>query len=274
MARLLGLSRAEQEGAKRLFTWSRAAHCVTLAAALATQFAYGEPAYALALVALATEAAAWLMRIAGERRHALAEQARRRALLADALDRSLEALALRDLGTRFSGRARRDAASLDDPNYYASEAPRGLERLREQVRESAFWSRCLYASAGKLALAIAALLIVLVIAALLTVAGSGGKTELVVARIGVVFLSFIVFSDVLTHALGWLEAASKSDEVYLVLATPLCNTAQAIAIFSDYSVVTAGAAPIPTWLYSRRHDDVEQAWHAALGVDGPTAGTA
>jgi hypothetical protein len=274
MASLLGLSRAEQEGAKRLFTLSRAAHGVTLAAALATQFVDGKPAYALALVALATEAAAWLMRLAGERQHVLAEQARRRAMLADALDRGLEAFALRDLGPHFSKRARRDAPALEDPDYYASDAPIGLERLSEQVRESAFWSRCLYSSAAKLALAIAALLIGLVLVALLAAAGSGGTTELVVARIGVVFLSFLVFSDVLTHALGWLDAASKSDEVYLVLATPLGNAAQAIAIFGDYSVATAGAAPIPTWLYHRRRGDIEQAWHAALGAGRPTAGPA
>lgn len=264
MAGLLGLSRAEQQGAKRFFTASRAVHCVTLAAALATQFAYGRTAYALAIAALVTEASAWLSRVIGERRHSLAEEARRRALLADALDRPIEALALRDLGTRFSKRARRVAATFDDAHYYASDAPPGLERLREQMRESAFWSRCLYASAAKFTLIIAAVLIVLVVVALLVVAGSDSEVGLVVARIGVVFLSFLVASDVLTHALAWFEAASKSREIYLLLASPLTETAQAIAIFSDYSVATAGTPPIPTCFYNRSRDDIEQAWHAAI----------
>src|SRR4051812_21558067 len=109
---LLALSRAEQEVAKRRFVTSRLAHVATVGIALTTLFVEGTAAYFLAFAAVTTEATAWFYRILGDRRHALAEEARRRALLADALDRPAEALAIRDLHARFSRRASSTAAAF------------------------------------------------------------------------------------------------------------------------------------------------------------------
>jgi hypothetical protein len=265
-ASLLALSRAEQEVAKRAFTASRLAHVATLCVALATLFAEGALAYYLALAALLTEAGAWILRFLGDRHHWLAEEGRRRALLADALGKPTERLALRDLRARFSRRAERLAPDWEDPNYYAADDDPGLPRLSAAMQESAFWSRRLYRLAWQLSLGVAGVLLVLVIVALLVVVGAGSSNaSLQVARVGVIFLSFLVFSDLLTQAIAWWDASQKSDEVYRRLERGLDEPATALAVFGDYSVATATTPPIPTVLYRLESSRIERAWRETDG---------
>jgi ABC-type multidrug transport system fused ATPase/permease subunit len=260
-ASLLALSRAEQEVAKRAFTASRLAHVGTLAVSLTTLFATGTLAYYLALGALLTEVGAWILRFRGDRRHWLAEQGRRRALLADALGTATERLALRDLRASFSRRAERLASDWEDSNYYAADEDPGLARLSSEMQESAFWSRRLYRLAWHLSLVMAVALLVLVIVALFIVIGAGSSNaSLQVARVGVIFLSFLVFSDLLTQAIAWWDASQKSEEVYRRLDTELGEMATALAVFGDYCVATATTPPIPTMLYRFEGPRIEKAW--------------
>ena len=199
-----------------------------------------------------------------DRRHSLAEEGRRRALLADGLGTSTDELALRDLRVKFSKGAEQTAPAHEDASYYASDATPGPARLRAAMQESAFWSRHLYGAAAKAAGLVSGILLVLVLVALLIVIGTNSANATVaVARIGVLFLSFLVFSDFATQALSWFEAAAKSNDVYLRLqAEDLEGVAAALAVFGDYSVATATTPPIPTVLYKQRHDHIEKAWRA------------
>lgn len=262
---LLALSRAEQEVSKSRFLISRLAHVATLAVTIATLFVDGKLAYFLALAALATEAVAWLFRVLGDRKHSLAEEGRRRALLADALAKPADALAIRDLRARFSRRARALAHKFEDPNYYATQAEPGSARFRAELQESAFWSRELYSVSSKIGYITAGVLLLLVVGALFIVAGTeSSDTSLIVARVGVVFLSFLVFSDVLTQALAWTDAARKSDAVYRRLeGEALDDEGAALAVFGDYCVATATTPPIPSLLYHANRERIESAWHAA-----------
>jgi hypothetical protein len=260
-ASLLALSRSEQEVAKRAFTASRFAHLGTLAITLGTLFASSTLAYYLALAALLTEVGAWGFRFRGDRRHGIAEEGRRRSLLADALDEHPERLALRSLLTSFSRRAERLAPGWEDPNYYAASDDPGLVRLCAEMQESAFWSRRLYRLAWQISLALAGVLLLLVIVALLIVVGAGSSSaSLQVARVGVIFLSFLVFSDLLTQAIAWRDASQKSDEVYWRSDIALDDFAMVLAVFGDYSVATAATPPIPTVLYRFESPRIEKAW--------------
>ena len=265
---LLALSRAEQERAKGWFVRSRLAHVLTLALTLPALFVDGESAYFLALGAVASEVVAWTYRLLADRRHSLAEEGRRRALLADGLGTSTDALALRDLRLRFSNKAEQTAPAFEDENYYASDEPPGPARLRAAMQESAFWSRHLYGAAAKAAGFGAGVLLVLVVVALFVVIGTNSASASVaVARIGALFLSFLVFSDIATQALAWFDAAAKSNDVYLRLqAEDMRDEAAAMAVFGDYCVATATTPPIPTFLYRRRHDHIERAWQTATGI--------
>jgi hypothetical protein len=264
MASLLALSRAEQEISKKWFVRSRLAHVATLLLSIPTLFVGEGAAYYLAFAALASEVVAWLLRFLADRRHSLAEEGRRRALLADALNKEDEQLALRDLRTRFSARSEGLAPKFEDPKYYGSDEPPGNSRLRAHMQESAFWSRDLYGVAAQWALATSIALLVVVVVALFVVIGVGsGSTTLQVARIGVLFLSFLVFSDVLTQALAWRDAAAKADGVYRRLeGSMLDDPGAALAVFGDYSVATATTPPIPSFIYTLRKRRITNAWSA------------
>jgi hypothetical protein len=262
---LLALSRAEQEAAKRWFVRSRLAHVATLVLSVPALFVEGRLAYLLALAALATEVTAWTYRILADRRHSLAEEGRRRALLCDAMGAPPGALALRVLRASFSKRAERTAHAHEDPNYYASTAAPGPMRLRDHLQESAFWSQELYSSAARAAGLAAGVLLLLVIVALFVVVGWGSaNASLAVARVGVVFLSFLVVSDIATQALAWHDAAEKSRDVTQRLEGDTLNEhSTALAVFGDYSVATATTPPIPTFLYRWNGGRIARAWGAA-----------
>lgn len=266
-ASLLALSRAEQERAKAWFLRSRLAHVATLALTAPALFVEGGWAYFLALTAVVTEIIAWTYRVLADHRHSLAEEGRRRALLADGLGASTDELASRDLRVRFSKKAEQTAPRFEDGNYYASTEPPGPARLRAALQESAFWSRSLYGTSWKAAAAGAGTLLVLVLVALFIVIGTNeASASVAVARIGVLFLSFLVFSDIATQALAWFDASAKSNDVYLRLqGENIADQGVALAVFSDYSVATATTPPIPSFLYKRRCEHIEQAWRMVKG---------
>ena len=112
-------------------------------------------------------------------------------------------------------------------------------------------------------------LLVLVISALCIVIGThSADSSLTVARVGALFLSFLVCSDVATHALAWHDAASKSKDVARRLeGDSLDDQPTALAVFGDYSLATATPPPIPSFLYKRHHDRIERAWHASSRED-------
>lgn len=261
---LLALSRAEQVLAKRWFVVSRLAHVATLVVTLPTLFIEGKVPYFLVLAALVSEVVAWLFRCLGDRKHYLAEEARRRALLADALAKPADALALRDLHAKFSRRAKRIVNRLEDPDYYATDASPGPARLRAELQESAFWSRELYSAAAPFAYTVAIIIFTFVVGALFAVVGTeSSDLSLVVARIGVLFLSFLVFSDILTQGLAWTDASRRSDAVCRRLETEtLQDEAGALAVFGDYCVATAATPPIPTFIYERNRGRIETAWRS------------
>jgi hypothetical protein len=137
------------------------------------------------------------------------------------------------------------------------------------MRESAFWSRRLYSLAWQLSIATAVILLLLVIVALLIVIGAGSSNaSLRVARVSVIFLSFLVFSDLMTQDLAWWEASQKSNDVYHRVDSELGEIATALAVFGDYSVATATTPPIPTILYKLEKPRIEKAWRQATGSSG------
>jgi hypothetical protein len=54
-----------------------------------------------------------------------------------------------------------------------------------------------------------------VIAFFIVIGTNSASASVAVARIGAVFLSFLVFSDIASQALAWLNAEQKSNDVHL-----------------------------------------------------------
>jgi hypothetical protein len=90
------------------------------------------------------------------------------------------------------------------------------------------------------------------------VIGAGSSdASLQVARVGVLFLSFVVFSG----ALAWREASERSHDVYCRLERGLDQHAGARS-FRGLQRRRATTPPIPTLLYRIEKPRFERAWRA------------
>jgi hypothetical protein len=260
---LVELATAEQSNAKRLL-YRRIPICHLSAAALtvAALFLPLPWTYFLGVGVFALQAVAWLLRGKAARLSRLAEEARRRALLIDALGESGEQLDVAWIRLRFSKRACSEAASMPRREYWSSPFPQGPRRLLVLLQESAFFSHVLYAAAARIATwLLGGIIAALVIVVLVSIGAFDGDAKLAVARVVVVALSALITLDVFGHVLAWRSAAQQSETVDRRLER-LDGTALApiLAVVADYAIATASAPPIPDELYEREQDRLTELW--------------
>jgi len=180
---------------------------VALAAGLAVFVSADVPTYYLALGGVAL-LAAWVWADASASGHRDAAEAARRALILwDGLGQQPSAAALFDLRQSFKANAAA-AKALEDPNYYASSYPPGPRRLAEIIEESAFWSGDLQRqSAVFMGLAFGGMTVLLVGAALIVLPLAPNTLLLTLARLFLVFLVFVLSSDVWGTCFGHFSGA-------------------------------------------------------------------
>jgi hypothetical protein len=255
MASFLALSRAELEEAKRRFRYHAWANVGTLVAGLLALVIPPPTAYLFAVIALISQGVAWWYRYEGARLQGIAEEARRRALLIGGLGAVHEPLDTVDIRQQFSKGAENRADEYEDPNYYDSTKPIGPERFRDHLQESAFWSKHLYAAAARRSFIVSALLVIAVLlTALVVLPFISGNAQLLVARTLVVALGFITAYDIFGRAMAWRAAAQADAVVRRLEKLDVASAEPALAVFSDYSVATATAPPIPTALYKKHQN--------------------
>jgi hypothetical protein len=261
MASLLALSRAASEQAKRRLSLRLRIHLLTLALTLAA-FWLPEPWVQLPVaLAVITEAVAWWLRVSAQLLHDDAEQAKRVALLCNAFG-CAESKVGADLRVAFSESVHKDAESLDDRGYYSSDEQLGTARLRDLVQESAFFSKHLYAAAAKRAAFIGVAPIVGLVAAIILAAPfSDPRMAVVIARVLVAFLALLISADILGYALAWNAGRALAERVDCTLERiDLASDHELLAAFADYGVVTSTTPPIPTGLYDKTRERLNQAW--------------
>lgn len=265
MASLLALRRAEAAVGKTYIRMSFWAHVVTLVVGIPALFATGAVAYLLAVLALLSEVTAWVLRYYGYGRHALAEEAGRRALLdASLVGSQSESVEIAELVAKVSKRAKRIAPRYEDPNYYASTKAPGVERLQETMEESAFFSLNLYRKAATAALVAAGVLGSLILLAfILLVVFNRSDVLLLTARVVVLFLSFLIATDYLGQGMSWLGAANEIDRLLARLSRIDPHQLDALlGVFGDYSAAIATRPPIPERIYEKNKADLAEAWAA------------
>lgn len=275
MASLLALSRAEQEVAKKLYRKRLAAHLATLGLGILALILPEPYVFAMPAFALSTEALALYWRYEGDEAHSRSEQGRRAGTLCATLGRDPDPIHSAALNAEMSARARKNAHDWEDPEFFASDSPPGPARLRTALEESSFWSARLYAEAGKNS--VIALVVFLTFGATLLLAlfssahGSGGEFA---ARTAVVVLGVLIASDELAIAMRYISAGRTAESALLRLRGLDENELGALlAVFGDYVHATTGAAPIPTRLYTRRHDELDAAWRDANSLSDQSNGT-
>jgi hypothetical protein len=172
------------------------------------------------------------------------------------------------LEAEFSAHARSTAAQWDDPSYWTAQRrghAKGPALLRLNLQESAFWSEQLYRAAGRRALArFVAFVATLGFVALMFLTLGGGEGGQTFARVAAVVLAALVSADELGVMLDSFGASRVACETVDRLANVnMEDLRSALAVFVDYSVATASAPPIPTGLYEREHDAIEELWAKA-----------
>jgi hypothetical protein len=266
MASLLAISRAASEDAKRLFKLKVWAHAVGLVFAIVAVLATSPASHVLAVLALIAELAAWFLRYLASKTHSKAEQARRAAMLMWAFNTPEPPDAI-DLRSSFGPRIETRAASLEDPNYYASTLPAGQQRFVDMFQESAFWSKHLYRLSSWLAFGSSAAIVMgaFLCFVLLVPTGATGVLS-VLAQLGVPIVTFFISVDLLGQGLAWHEATTISDRIDRALERSQPPSPQdLLSTFSEYSVAIACAPPIPTFLHRREHDRLEREWRRRKG---------
>jgi hypothetical protein len=129
-------------------------------------------------------------------------------------------------------------------------------------QESAFWSKHLYAQASRIMLWSCGIVFVATMLLFILLAPTDATGVLsVLAQLMVPIIAFFISVDLLGLGLGWSEAAKTADRVDRALQTShLPSHESLLALFSEYSVATAGVLPIPTFLYRRDHDRLDREW--------------
>ena len=271
---LLELATAEQENAKRhLYRLVPLCHAVAAVLVVLTLFVPLPWAYFLALAVLLLQGFVWSLRGQGLGLHRRAEEARRRALLINALGENAERLDVAKIQAAISKRACRAARQKDRSGYWASQAQQGTGRLLDEMQESAFWSMHLYAAAARtMHKVLAAVVVGLALIALVGFVVFSGDTDLAVARVIVVALSSLIGVDVLGQVRAWQTAAAEAERVDRRL-DKLDETVvePMLAVVADYAVATASAPPIPDRVYEAEKDRLEELWRKHRSGTPPRA---
>lgn len=262
MTTLLALSRAEFELVNRLHRYRLAAHVITLVVSAGALFVREPIAYVCSVAAFVTEAIAYVVRQMASERQSHASEAMRRARLMDALGHTAEPLDLADIRAGFSKRTEKAASGHEDPSYYATTASVGPKRLVEILQESAFWSKHLYEAASVRGLILwSAVLVVVLGTIVFGMPFFSPNLLLNLARAAALFLAFVSATDGLTRALEWRSAAKRTGCVDRRLEhVSGAEQEPLLAVFADYSVITAAAPPIPPSIYKAERTRLNELW--------------
>lgn len=262
---LLQLTRAELHRAKQLRTTRWCAHGVTFLISLIGLWVSSEASYIVALLAVVSEAFAWMLRQRSRSHHQRAEQGKRIAELRRFYDPTTAIGAETDLRRAISAWACRNAGDprFNDADYWDASSGHGRDRLRAAVREAAWWSWSLYDEGCKVAAWIAAMAVgsALTILFIFLFTGLADAAE-EVARITLLVIAGLISADALTLRADWSSAAAESRSAYQALSGMARTDADVFRLWGDYRTITAGTEPIPQWIYDKHRDRLNTACRA------------
>jgi hypothetical protein len=272
----LALGLVAMESAKMLFIYRLAAHCLALicavVAALAAHFGYMAFEIGAAGAAIVSEFAALYLHHRALEFHSRGRQNMRRLMLLDALHPEEAPRVLEKLVHHFSEKGHRQAKALLDldqqlpekarylSNYYWSDKPPGLPRLRDHLFESAIFSHHLYTSAWKISLGLLAIMLVFAAAvlAILIKRTTGLLNVEVLGRVLIALVAFLPACQEVDHLLLYRMARDQLNDLlkhvealYAISSSSDELNYRLLADFGDYGAATVFAPPIRTLVYKR-----------------------
>lgn len=220
-------------------------------------------AYLCAITSLSCQVIRWHCQRSATEIYALANTIKRRAMLIDAFGPSQEQLDIRLLRELAGDSADTRARELgESKSYYTSIKPYGMERLRDNLQESAFFSHRLYSKAARQAFVTFGSMVVATIVGLLILVGVAPREVGVVIANGVLaMIASMVSADYLGQALNWSQASATVERIERRLEQVTGDAEESsMAAFADYEAATATAPAIPTWLYEQQRKRLTSLW--------------
>lgn len=226
-----------------------------------------EASAAWALVVMLLLAVSYWLRFSFESSHDVAEIMRRQSVLSEGLDWPISRAQFNEWRSRAGKKLLNHAAKNPRPDdYYATKTPAGPKRLAEMTFESLFWTKNLY---RKLQLYIGAFLaiVILILVAILIVSplvSHDQATRIYLAYAVYLVVPVLISVDAvgllmrLHRAITALSAIEPHIETLAGQTDP--PVAELMRLLSEYNSTVATGVPIPNWVFSRHHDEIQGYW--------------
>jgi len=214
------------------------------------------------VVACVGQALVLFVRYAGHEHVELGERLRRLAMLQDGVGREVPPLEAAVLAERIWTTPERPIGTP----YYTSELQKGPKRLADITAECAFFSGSIARSAWRtfLAVSVVASGVLVLILIFITAVGSAQTRLEVVAKGVLVGITFWMTEDFLEMALKYWGLAQSCERVLQECSRLLENQnpglEDAYFALQEYDSAFANTPPLPTRIYTRRSQKLEQIW--------------
>ncbi len=266
--KLLGLHRREFEFAKRDQATSRKFYAgVFLFGVLSVLIKQTSVVYIHSLLAFLSTSIGSFFIWRSQKRHASAERGRRAVLLMKGLSWSLSKKEKTDLLGSFTA-SKLKTEQWEDNNYFTATGS-SYKELAKLIQESAFWSKYLYWENAK-SIFFSFLLWVTFLGALLFLLPFLDKARsFEVAQVVSFGLMFLVTFQMLWQGILCLNASQQSENIDARLEHIISSgfkEPDVIAVFGDYNAITLNAPLIPTKIYKKNQDRLNELWDKRIGA--------
>ena len=194
--------------------------------------------------------------------------------LRDSFGWEISSIEMADAAAKLSKKAKEQFSfSNNSDEYFASMETTGWKRAMHNLQESAWWSKHLAESMGKYCLALTIILAVISILTLIfsSLLISSSQPQITVAEqttnVNRVVISLLLFINSLglipltINYFSFNRKAEKSERLATeLLKSDSDNISQAIKAFNEYHLARAAAPLIPTLLWNRKNDALNEAW--------------
>lgn len=222
----------------------------------------------LAGLAAAILASGYFLRFRFEKIHDAAETMRRQSVLSEGLGWPIPRSQFNEWRQRAGKKVLESAAADPLPDdYYETKSAKSAKRLAEMTFESVFWTKNLYRkiSGYLLGAIILAFLIVLIVLLLLPILSESASTRVFIVYF--IYLAIPVFVSLdligmylrLQRAISALSALEPNLERLAIEDTP--DSEQVLRLVSEYNCTLAAGLPIPRWVFSRHHTEIQACWN-------------
>lgn len=267
---VIGLANDQLEKAARWYKLSRRLPIATFTLSTISIFITNPYTYIPAALALLVQMCSWSFRDKAAKCHSNGEEGRTRGLLHDALGATGEHLELNKWLSRVAPPPGSPAPEPAPDDYFASASPHGLRRLCSHLQENAFWNSHQYQkTAAFYGRALVSFVGATVVSILIAMPLTSGDGSLIFARVLVAGLASGAALTQFSEWRSWKSAESKSERLDARLdALAECTEddlrtnklGTVLSLYGEYCVTTAGAPPVPKWIYESDKDRLNRLW--------------